>query len=465
MRILVTGATGLVGTRLVERLLERQHDVHVLSRNAGAAEKHFHGRVRAFSWGSHRESPPAEAFRGVEVVMHLAGESIAEGRWTEAKKRAIEDSRIAGTRRLIETMSRLVEKPKVLVSTSAIGFYGFDAEKTFDEHASKGSGFLADVCERWEAEARGAERLGLRTVFVRVGIVLDPRGGVLGKTLPPFRMGVGGPLGSGRQWMSWIHVDDLIELYLFAATNASLRGPVNGTAPVPVRNREFSLALGRALGRGVHLRVPALPLKLALGEMSRLALEGQRVLPQTAPSAGFRFRFREIDGALEDLLAGERSAASDKLRREQFIALPVSKVFEFFSDANNLETITPPTLQFKVLGKSTPEIGEGTLIHYRLKLHGIPLRWQSRIECWQRDRMFVDRQLVGPYRHWYHRHTFRAVEGGTLMTDEVEYRLPFGRLGKWLAGAWVRRDLKKIFDFRARKIEEVFLERRLERGK
>lgn len=458
MRFLVTGATGLVGTRLVTRFLEQKHDVHVLSRNTSAAEKHFGGRVRAFGWASHRESPPLEAFRGVDVVFHLSGESIADGRWTPAKKRAIEDSRVAGTRRLVETMSRLAEKPKVLVSTSAVGFYGFDREKTFDEKSARGDGFLAQVCERWETEARTAEKLGLRVVTIRVGVVLDPKGGVLGKMLPPFRHGVGGPLGNGKQWMSWIHVDDLVELYAFAATHAAMHGPVNGTAPEPVRNREFSLALGRALGRGVHLRVPAAPLKWLLGERSRLALEGQRVLPRAAESLGFRFRFPTVEAALEDLLASERSATSDRFRREQFVPLPVPNVFEFFSDARNLETITPPTLQFKVLRTSTPTMGEGTLIDYELKLHGIGLRWQSRIEGWQPGRRFADRQLVGPYRHWYHRHSFTAVEGGTLVTDEVEYRLPFGRLGKIVAGPWVRRDLKKIFDFRARKIEAIFLE-------
>jgi uncharacterized protein (TIGR01777 family) len=457
MRILVTGATGLVGTRLVERLLELKHDVHVLSRNAPSAEKKFRGRVRAFPWGSHRESPPADAFRGVDVVFHLSGESVADGRWTATKKRAIEESRVAGTRRLVEAMGRLVDKPKVFVSTSAVGYYGFDAETTFDEQGKKGAGFLADVCERWEAEARQAERLGTRVCLVRVGIVLDPNGGVLGKMLPFFRWGVGGPIGSGRQWMSWIHVADLVELYLFLAERPEARGVFNGTAPEPVRNREFSLTLGRALGRGIHFRVPAWPLRVILGEMGNLALEGQRAIPRAALDQGFQFRFARLEPALEDLLSAERSAGSEKLRREQFVPMPVPKVFEFFSDANNLETITPPTLRFKVLGKSTTRIEEGTLIDYRLKLHGIPLRWQSRIECWQPGKMFVDRQLVGPYRHWYHRHTFRAVEGGTLMIDEVEYRLPLGRFGKVLAGTWVRKELKKIFDFRARKIEEIFL--------
>lgn len=457
MRILVTGATGLVGTRLVERLLELNHDVHVLSRNAASAEKKFGGRVRAFPWGSHREVPPSEAFRGVEAVVHLSGESVSDGRWTAAKKRAIDESRVAGTRRLVEAMGRLVEKPKVLVSSSAVGFYGFSETKTFDESSPKGTGFLSDVCERWEHEAKQAERIGVRTAIVRVGVVLDRNGGVLGKTLPPFRYGVGGPLGSGRQWMSWIHVADLVELFLFLARQPALRGVFNGTAPVPVRNEEFSLALGRALARGVHFRVPAVFLKAAFGEMGRIAIEGQRVLPDATRAGGFRFQFTSIDAALEDLLAAERSAGSVKLRREQFIPLPVAKVFPFFSDAKNLEILTPPWMHFRVVGKTTPEIDEGTLINYRLRVFGVGLSWQSRIECWQPGRMFVDRQIVGPYRHWYHRHTFRAVEGGTLMTDEVEYRLPLGRLGRWLAGPWVQRDLKRIFDFRARKVEEIFL--------
>jgi uncharacterized protein (TIGR01777 family) len=299
MRALVTGATGFVGRKLVVRL-ERPV---VLSRDAAAAGARLGSEVQVFAWDPLREAAPPEAFTDVDAVFHLAGESVAAGRWTAAKKARIRDSRTIGTRNLTDTIRRLACKPKVLVSASAIGYYGDRGDEILDETAPPGSGFLGEVCTAWEREAQAAAEAGVRVVCVRLGLVLGADGGALPKMLTPFRLGLGSPLGSGRQWMSWIHVDDVIGLLLLAAERTDLQGPVNATAPQPVTNREFTKALGRVLRRPTFLpAVPATALRLVLGELASVVLASQRVLPHRAQAAGYNFAHPGLEEALQRLL-------------------------------------------------------------------------------------------------------------------------------------------------------------------
>jgi uncharacterized protein (TIGR01777 family) len=234
----------------------------------------------------------------VDAVVNLAGASVADGRWTARRKAAIRRSRVEGTRSLVLAMGRAARKPQVLVSASAVGVYGSQGDEPLDETAPSGAGFLASVCRAWESEASAATALGVRVVLLRLGVVLARGGGALGRMLIPFRAGVGGPLGSGRQWMSWVHVDDVVGLVLAALQNETLAGPVNATAPHPVTNRDFTKALGHAVERPAFLPVPGLVLRLVLGEMASMLLTGQRVLPAAASEAGYEFRFPEIGGAL-----------------------------------------------------------------------------------------------------------------------------------------------------------------------
>lgn len=298
MRALVTGATGLIGRRLVEQL----DAPVVLSRNPESARAKLQASVRAWPWRPEEEPAPADAFSGVDVVFHLAGESVAEGRWTAEKKKRIRDSRVLGTRNLVSGLERLDRRPRVLISATAIGFYGDRGDTELTEEAAAGSGFLAEVCTAWEAEADAAQRLGMRVVKARIGLVLAPEGGALARMAPPFRLGVGGKLGDGRQWMSWIHADDVIGLLLFAARTDGFSGALNVVAPQPVRNEEFTHALGRALGRPTLLAVPRVALKLAFGELGGALLESQRVLPARAQSAGYVFRHAELEPALRACL-------------------------------------------------------------------------------------------------------------------------------------------------------------------
>lgn len=301
MRALVTGATGFLGKQLLEKL-ERPV---VLSRNAEKARASLAAhKPKVFAWNPEREPAPAAAFEGVEAVFHLAGDPVAEGRWTAAKKKRIRESRELGTRNLVATLRQLANRPKVLVSASAVGIYGNRGDEVLTEASPPGHDFLADVCQVWEREALAAEGFGMRVVTVRTGIVLGPNGGALQRMLLPFNLGLGSPLGSGQQYMPWIHREDWIELLLFAAREAGLRGPVNATAPNPVTNREFTKALGRALHRPTFFPpVPGFMLKLMFGEFGSILLDSQRCRPEKLLQAGFPFRFPELDAALVDILA------------------------------------------------------------------------------------------------------------------------------------------------------------------
>jgi uncharacterized protein (TIGR01777 family) len=301
MNILITGATGFVGRRLCEMLHQAGHTVRALSRDSVAAKQRVPLLKEVFPWNPLQELPPLQAFEGCDAVINLAGESIA-GRWTAPKKQLIRDSRVLGTKNLVNAFAQLSSRPKVLISASAIGYYGDRGEETLTEDAAPGSDFLAQVCRDWENEALKAESLGMRVVRLRIGLVLGRGGGTLQALLPLFRVGLGGPLGSGRQWWSWIHRDDLCRLIVQILANESISGPVNATAPQPVRQKEFAQVLGRVLRRPAFLPTPAFALKIALGEFADGILASQRALPRRAQEMGYRFQFEELEGALREIL-------------------------------------------------------------------------------------------------------------------------------------------------------------------
>lgn len=284
MRILVTGITGFIGRRLGERLEEEGHDIVALVRDLGTRLP-FPAELR--SWDTDR-------IEGVDAIIHLAGEPIAARRWSEAQKRRILESRTETAKKL----ARMVKAPSVVISSSGVGFYGDRGDEELTEASSRGNGFLADVCAEWENAAR--EIGATRTVLLRTGMVLGREGGALPKMLPPFRAGLGGRLGSGRQWVSWIHVEDLVNLFLFALANPEVEGPLNAVAPVPVTNEEFTKALARAVHRPALLPVPAFALKMALGEMSALLLESLRVR-ESVSVRGFEFKYPSLAGALAEI--------------------------------------------------------------------------------------------------------------------------------------------------------------------
>jgi uncharacterized protein (TIGR01777 family) len=298
MRVTVTGATGLIGAKLVGALAGRGDEVTVLSRDPAGAREKLGDIVEAVAWDPSAGPAPVEALAGRDGVVHLAGEPVAQ-RWSDAARARIRDSRATGTRNLVAGIEQADPRPRVLVSASAVGYYGPHGAEPVDEATPPGSDFLAGVCVVWERAAEAAEQLGLRVVRVRTGVVLDPDGGALAKMLPPFKLGAGGPVAGGRQYMPWIHADDLVGLYLAALDgDARWSGAVNGSAPAPVTNAAFSKALGRALHRPAVAPVPRLALKLLYGEMEQIVTTGQRAIPAKALELGFPYRHAKLDEAL-----------------------------------------------------------------------------------------------------------------------------------------------------------------------
>jgi uncharacterized protein len=300
MRVTVTGATGRIGTRLVGELRRRGDEVTVLSRNPAKAREAL--GVEAVAWQPEAEPAPLAALAGRDGVIHLAGEDVAQ-RWDKETKLRLMDSRELGTRNLVAGLAAAEPRPAVLVSSSAIGWYGHRGDEVLDESAPAADDFLAQVCAAWEREAAKAEELGVRVVRVRTGVVLDKGGGALAKMLPFFKLGGGGPVAGGRQYMSWIHVDDLVAMYLAALDGDAWTGAVNATAPTPVTNKEFSKALGHALHRPAVAPVPGFAVRALYGEMADIVVYGQRVVPERPQALGFRFAHPELGEALESALA------------------------------------------------------------------------------------------------------------------------------------------------------------------
>jgi uncharacterized protein (TIGR01777 family) len=302
MRVTLTGATGLIGTRLVAALARRGDEVTVLSRDPARARERLGTGIQAQAWDPLGAPAPASALAGRDGVVHLAGEPVAQ-RWSAAARERIRTSRESGTANLVAGLRSADPRPRVLVSASAVGYYGPRGDEQIAESEPPGSDFLAQVCVAWERAARAAGELGMRVALVRTGVVLDPSGGALAKMLPPFRAGVGGPVAGGHQWMPWIHVDDLVGIYLAALDGEDWRGPLNASAPHPVTNRDFSKALGRALHRPALAPVPRLALRALYGEMEQIVTTGQRAIPSRPLALDYAFAHPQLDEALRSALA------------------------------------------------------------------------------------------------------------------------------------------------------------------
>jgi uncharacterized protein (TIGR01777 family) len=305
MNVTLTGATGLIGTQLVHALRERGDTVTVLSRSPEKARQTLGAGVEAVAWDPMAGPAPAEALTGRDAVVHLAGEPVAQ-RWNAKVKQAILASREVGTRNLVAGLraagAGAAGGVGVLVSSSAVGFYGKHGDEPVPESTPAGDDFLSGVCVVWEREADAAAELGVRVAKIRTGVVLDANGGALKTMLPPFKLGVGGPVAGGAQYLPWIHVDDLVALYLHALDDASWTGAYNGSAPTPVTNKAFSKALGRALHRPAFAPVPGFALHLLYGDMAEIVTEGQRAVPERVLAGGFSFAHPDLDEALADTL-------------------------------------------------------------------------------------------------------------------------------------------------------------------
>ncbi|NLH50507.1 MAG: TIGR01777 family protein [Myxococcales bacterium] len=304
MKIIVTGATGFIGGRLCRALLERGHEVVALSRSRKSAEVKLGPQVQVAEWDGRSAESWSDQADGADAIVNLAGENIGAARWTQSRREALLSSRLDSGRAVVDAVRKAKRKPSVLIQASGIGIYGNAGDAIVDETAAPGQGFLAELALRWEDGVRPVEQAGVRLVFLRTSAVLDDKEGALPKMLLPFRFFAGGPVGSGKQWFPWIHVQDEVNAILFLLERADLKGPFNLAAPGETRQREFAKALGKAIGRPAWVPAPSFALRMLLGEMAdELLLAGQRAKPQRLQEAGFVFRFPELSAALADLLA------------------------------------------------------------------------------------------------------------------------------------------------------------------
>jgi uncharacterized protein len=448
MKILVTGATGFVGKTLLPLLVEKGHEIIVLTRDINSAQVRLPVVCKIIEWN------PGKALTHIEddidIVINLCGENVASGRWTSKRKQAIYNSRIITTRNLIDYFRKNTHPIKAWISASAVGIY--ENPIVSDESAPSGKGFLAEICKDWEEETFKTKDLNIRTVVFRIGIVLGFDGGAMEKMLPVFKLGLGGNISSGNQWMSWIHVRDLAGLIVDAIDNPSYEGPINAVSPNPVTNREFTSTLAGILKRPAFFPVPGWVLKLLLGEMPQLLINSQKVSSDLPKKWGYKFIYPKLKNALKVIC----DQTGHTLAVEQWVPQPLDKTFSFFTDPQNLEALTPKFLQFKILKVTSSPIQEGTLLDYSLKIRGISIRWQTKItECVSGVR-FSDMQTRGPYFFWHHTHEFFEKNGGTLIRDKVLYKLPGWIPGDIIAHWLVRKDLEKIFLYRREVIAELF---------
>lgn len=409
MRILITGASGLVGKELGKVLVARGHELVVITRDRSKGGAHLPFPCKVLEWDLVHEPLKSECeLRAVEAVINLAGEPIFSGRWNDSRKRRIYESRVIGTRHLIESLAP-ESKPKVFISASAIGFYGSQGDLELTEASPAGDDFLAQVCQDWEGEllalVYGDGSGAPRTVALRTGMVLAPGGGALSKMLPLFQRGLGGILGDGRQWWSWIHIDDVVGLIVHALEKDRVSGALNLVSPQPVSNEDFSRTLAKVLGRSLGPRVPEPALWAALGEASSLVLSSQRVLPAAAQQSDYQFHYADLEGALTQIC---QQGGEEGLVLEQYLPWTPQQVIEGAAQLDGGAT--------EVRGKE---------FELPVKFLGVPLKWKMTSE---------NRQ--------------EPLAGGTLWVERVRYQLPFGLPGQLLGEAWIQGELRKMFKHR-----------------
>ena len=447
MKILVTGATGLIGRLLCKELLYKGHDLVVVGRSPESQfRKSFSLPCKYYTWETLYPSK-------VDAVFHLAGDPIASARWSKKKKNSILQSRLKTTETLIKAFRG--QWPKVVIGASAIGFYGDRQSTNLSEDAPKGAGFLANVCHQWEQSYQEFESHS-RLVKIRIGLVLDSSGGFLSPMETLFSLGLGGVVGHGCQYMSWIHSEDLVRALMFSLETPSMKGVFNAVSPNPVTNAEWTQIYAKQIKRWAILPAPSFALKLILGEMSQLALHGQHVSSQKLTSAGFQFKFKTLKETLANLYHWKSHPMDFAFQSEQWIPSPPKDVFPFFGEAKNLEQITPPWLKFQILKQPEGSIDSGAIIDYKISLKGLPIKWRTKIEHWHPPSKFSDTQLKGPYRKWVHMHNFKELQGGTLMIDHVTYRLPLNLPGQIIAGRYVKSDISRIFAYRRKIIQKLW---------
>jgi uncharacterized protein (TIGR01777 family) len=453
--ILVAGGSGFLGQELGISLVRAGHNVSLLTRKP----EELRGTTafpatKIFSWDDLLRAEHAESLSQVDVLINFCGTSIADSKWNAEGKAELRRSRVDVTSTLIESLKQAGCRPKLWLQASAVGYYGDrPGGEVLGESSEMGEGFLSELCRDWEQSCQSIEQQ-TRVVYLRISPILDLAGGMLGTLDQLYAGGLGASLGS--HGLPWMHIEDFCAAIQHCIANERVSGPVNFCSPSLESYDDFHKALCK---QKQVISLPGPPkflLRAVLGEKSTFLTNSQQIIPQKLLDTGFQFKFKTLESAFSDLYADQLKAGVFWLTRKIWIPRSTDELWPFFSNEHNLEQITPPLLNFHVKSKSTSEIEKNTLIHYRLKLHGIPIRWTSRIAVWNPPHEFVDTQIKGPYSYWYHRHLFEPMGNGTLATDRVQYKLPMGAIGTYLASRFVRSDVEKIFDYRTTVIKKLF---------
>jgi uncharacterized protein len=479
MRIFVTGATGFIGRALTLRLLGGGHQVSAWVRSPEHAKNLLGSGVRLVAASGGLQALTNE-MAGSDAVVNLAGEPVLGGRWTPERRQVLWQSRIGLTTSIADAIAQARSRPSVMISASAVGYYGDRGEEVLDEQSAPGNDFLARLCRAWEESAMRAQEAGVRVFIPRIGVVLGLDGGALAQMLPPFRLGAGGPIGSGRQWLGWIDLFDLIEIIAAALEDERYRGPANAAAPLPVRSRDFARALGHLLHRPSFIPIPAFALRAILGEGACVLTSGQRVIPSRLSELGFKWRFDKVETALHHILIDgaaaieplgpkspqpanpdnsgylEKHRPAYVLRHRSRVNAPLAEVFAFFSRPQNLAVMTPADMRLQITSAEPAELSRGLRIEYNLRAAMMTLHWRTFIETYQPQRLLIDSQEQGPYRCWWHEHHFQADGAATLMEDRVYFAPPFGIVGDAASHVMVMPALRRIFRFRAQAMDLRF---------
>lgn len=445
----MTGATGFIGSSLGQSLAAMGHTLAIVTRNKEKAREHLCFNAEVIECDLNISALAKEHFSDVDVVINLAGESI-DGRWTEEKKDQIFNSRKATSSNLLQNCPTSV---KTIITASAQGIYGNRGDEELTEESRLGEGFLAEVCKSWESafvEFQNKNPIQ-RVVLLRIGLVLSKKGGALKKMISIFQKNIGAIIGDGNQWMSCISLEDLIRIFVQAIENDKYRGVINAVNNFPVTNAQFTKILCEKLQVLQLPKVPAFASRALLGEMSQLILNSAKLNPDKLIELGFVFTNTRFDVFIDQELAAYQDHQS-VYYSEQFVPFEINKVFDFFTNYKNLEKLTPKIFDFKVQTLSSQEMTKGTLIEHKLKIKGVSVGWHSLIETFNRPYEIVDVQLKGPYAYWRHSHLFKEVPGGTLIIDEVRYKIPLGVFGFMAMGAFVDNDLSDIFEYRRKMI-------------
>jgi uncharacterized protein (TIGR01777 family) len=465
MKILMTEATELIGKEIGKKFVAEGHKLVVITQNQRDAKEQLPFPCTIYEWNINQEEFPQESLQDVEAIIHLGRGNIANKRCSKSQKKEIFKSHAIGTSKLVAAVNNYQnsqpQRPKIkFIAASSIGIYGTSGSTEFSEASDTGSDLLAQACKEQESTLLDLNET-IHPIILRMGIVLARHGGILESILTPFTLGVGGQFGSGKQTMSWIHLDDAVNAFIFFL-NRNLSEKLiekteiyNIVSPSSVTNLEFCRELASTLGEKLFLPIPTIFFKFFCGENTKLLLGGGDVSCLKLKQTGFKFKFAELKLAVDDLLAPFKNGDKEILA-EQWVPHSPESIFPFFSDEKNLEKLTPVFLNFKVLNKSTPTMQQGTLIDYRLSIHHIPCHWRTLIESWTPNVQFVDTQIKGPYQKWHHTHYFIPFAGGTLMRDVVHYRIPLGKMGIIFALNKIRKDINIIFSYRRKMICDLF---------